>query len=44
MIEEAEGRRAHLLDHVAELDAGIEPRTHEHPAASSPSRRTRSVR
>ena len=32
MIAEAEGRRAHLLDHVAELDAGREPAPHEHRA------------
>ena len=30
MIAEAEGRRAHLLDHVAELDAGREPAPHTH--------------
>jgi DNA-binding transcriptional MerR regulator len=31
MIDEADGRRAHLLAHVAELDAGVEPAPHEHP-------------
>jgi len=30
MIDDAEGRRAHLLDHLAELDAGIEPKPHDH--------------
>jgi DNA-binding transcriptional MerR regulator len=31
MIDEAEGRRAHLLAHVAELEAGREPAPHDHP-------------
>jgi DNA-binding transcriptional MerR regulator len=30
MIAEAEGRRTHLLDHTAELDAGAEPAPHDH--------------
>src|SRR5215210_1705548 len=30
MIEEAEGRRAHLVEHQAELDAGREPVAHTH--------------
>ena len=36
MIAEAEGRRDHLLAHIAELDAGLEPASHEHtlPSAS----------
>jgi DNA-binding transcriptional MerR regulator len=34
MIEEAEGRREHLLAHVAELDAGVEPAPHEHARSS----------
>ena len=29
MIAEAEGRRAHLLEHLAEIDAGLEPTRHE---------------
>jgi DNA-binding transcriptional MerR regulator len=29
MVEEAEGRRAHLAKHAAELDAGLEPSEHE---------------
>jgi DNA-binding transcriptional MerR regulator len=29
MIEEAESRRGHLLSHIADLDAGIEPAPHE---------------
>jgi MerR family copper efflux transcriptional regulator len=33
MIEEAEGRRAHLLAHIAELDAGLEPAPHDHRVA-----------
>jgi MerR family copper efflux transcriptional regulator len=31
MIDEAEGRRRHLLTHIAELDAGAEPAPHDHP-------------
>jgi len=34
MIDEAEGRREHLLDHIAELEAGVEPAPHDHPARS----------
>ena len=30
MIDEAEGRRQHLLDHIADLEAGVEP-AHHHP-------------
>ena len=30
MITEADGRRTHLLDHIAELDAGQEPTPHDH--------------
>ena len=30
MIDEAEGRREHLLDHIADLEAGVEPRPHDH--------------
>jgi MerR family transcriptional regulator, repressor of the yfmOP operon len=30
MILEAEGRREHLLTHIAEIDAGLEPAPHEH--------------
>ena len=32
MIEEAEGRRAHLQGHIADLEAGVEP-THTHARA-----------
>ena len=40
MIEEAEGRREHLQTHVAELEAGLEPKPHDHaPAAGSDRRR-----
>jgi MerR family copper efflux transcriptional regulator len=51
MIAEAEGRREHLLAHIAELEAGLEPAPHEHapapgarraaarPAATRPSRK-----
>lgn len=36
MIAEAEGRREHLLAHIAELEAGLDPAPHEHvPAAAS---------
>ena len=31
MIDEAEDRREHLLTHVAELEAGVEPVPHDHP-------------
>jgi len=31
MIEEAEGRREHLKTHIAELEAGVEPKPHDHP-------------
>jgi DNA-binding transcriptional MerR regulator len=34
MIDEAEGRRGHLLDHLAELDAGLEPTPHDHARRS----------
>jgi DNA-binding transcriptional MerR regulator len=30
MVEEAEGRRAHLEGHRAEIDAGLEPAPHTH--------------
>ena len=30
MIGEAEGRREHLRQHLAEIDAGLEPAAHEH--------------
>ena len=36
MIEEAEGRREHLLAHRADLEAGREPAAHEHAAAGQP--------
>lgn len=36
MIEEAEGRREHLLTHIAEIEAGLEPAPHDH---SHPARR-----
>jgi hypothetical protein len=31
MIEEAQGRREHLETHIAELEAGVEPKPHDHP-------------
>ena len=37
MVEEAEGRRAHLAQHAAELDAGREPSEHE-PGEHKPRR------
>ena len=30
MIDEAESRRGHLLTHIAELEAGVEPAPHSH--------------
>ncbi|TMF38402.1 MAG: MerR family transcriptional regulator [Chloroflexi bacterium] len=46
MIDDAEGRRGHLLGHLAELDAGREPTPHEHPRRSGApaAPRTRSPR
>jgi MerR family copper efflux transcriptional regulator len=45
MIDEAEGRRAHLLAHIAELDAGLEPAPHDHvPATVSRAAATRDRR
>ena len=44
MIEEAEGRRAHLQGHIAELDAGVEPKPHEHRPKVAPVRATRVAR
>jgi DNA-binding transcriptional MerR regulator len=35
MIEEAEGRREHLLAHIAEIEAGVEPAPHEHAGRGS---------
>jgi DNA-binding transcriptional MerR regulator len=34
MIDEAEGRRDHLLIHIAELEAGVEPAPHDHGRSS----------
>jgi DNA-binding transcriptional MerR regulator len=48
MIDEAEARRGHLLSHIADLEAGVEPAPHDHarpapvaavPAAAEPDRR-----
>jgi DNA-binding transcriptional MerR regulator len=36
MIEEAESRRGHLLSHLADLEAGIEPAPHDHGRALRP--------
>ena len=36
MIDEAEGRREHLETHVAELEAGVEPKPHDHPRKVRP--------
>ena len=33
MIEDAETRRTHLLQHLAEIDAGVEPAPHSHQPA-----------
>jgi len=43
MIDAAEGRRAHLLSHIAELEAGIEPTPHSHEVADRGAR-TRAAR
>src|SRR3954471_6595183 len=39
MTAEAEGRRDHLLNHIAELDAGVEPAPHEHSRGGAARRR-----
>ena len=41
MIDEAEGRREHLVDHIADLEAGVEPAPHDHarPAVTAPTAR-----
>ena len=39
MIIEAEGRRAHLRAHLAEIESGKEPVPHEHTPATRRSRR-----
>jgi DNA-binding transcriptional MerR regulator len=31
MIDEADGRREHLLKHIAEIEAGVKPAPHDHP-------------
>ena len=36
MIDEADGRREHLLTHIAEIEAGVEPAAHDHPRPSVP--------
>ena len=41
MIEEAEGRREHLQTHVAELEAGLEPKPHDHEPKPGSNRRRR---
>jgi DNA-binding transcriptional MerR regulator len=35
MIAEAAGRRAHLEAHVAEIEAGLDPRPHDHPGPTT---------
>lgn len=44
MIEEAEGRREHLQGHIAELDAGVAPKPHEHQPRVPSTRATRVAR
>jgi DNA-binding transcriptional MerR regulator len=44
MIEEAEGRREHLETHIAELDAGIDPKPHDHPRSVRKPTTTRTAR
>jgi MerR family copper efflux transcriptional regulator len=43
MITEAQGRREHLLSHIAEIESGVEPTPHEHasPAATRTAGRAR---
>jgi|SRR5437762_4270987 len=36
MIDEANGRRDHLLTHIAELEAGVEPAVHGHTGRTGP--------
>src|SRR5436190_277353 len=36
MIDEANGRRYHLLTHIAELEAGVEPAVHGHTGRTGP--------
>ncbi len=44
MITEAEGRRAHLQTHVAEIEAGVEPGPHDHPEPTAKTGATRAGR
>jgi DNA-binding transcriptional MerR regulator len=44
MIEEAEGRREHLKTHIAELEAGVEPKPHDHPRSVRKPTTTRTAR
>ena len=44
MIEEAEGRREHLQTHIAELEAGVEPKPHDHPRPTRKSGTARAPR
>jgi len=44
MIEEAEGRRDHLKTHIAELEAGVEPKPHDHPRSVRKPATTRTAR
>jgi DNA-binding transcriptional MerR regulator len=44
MIDEADARREHLLTHVAELEAGIEPAPHSHDRSRSTASTARSSR
>jgi DNA-binding transcriptional MerR regulator len=39
MVTEAEGRRGHLQAHLAEIETGAEPTTHQHAAGTRRSRR-----
>jgi DNA-binding transcriptional MerR regulator len=44
MIAEAAGRRAHLEAHVAEIEAGLEPRPHGHPEMTTKAVSSRAAR
>lgn len=44
MIEEAEERREHLRTHIAELEAGVEPKPHDHRPKSRAARPAKAAR
>jgi MerR family transcriptional regulator, repressor of the yfmOP operon len=44
MIAEAEGRREHLKTHIAEVEAGVEPKPHDHSRSVRKPTTTRAAR